>query len=85
MPKYGVYESRAEVDGKLYKAFTNLGVRPTYRVDSPLCETHIFDYNGSLYGKTVRLELIKYLREEKQFSSMEELKQQLIYDKSSII
>jgi len=85
VPKFGVYESRAEVDGKLYKAFTNIGIRPTYRVESPLCETHIFDYDGSLYGKPVRLELINYLREEKQFSSPEELIQQLTYDKSSII
>ena len=85
MPKFGVYESRAFVDGKEYKAFTNIGIRPTWRVDEPLCETHIFDYSGDLYGKTVRIELIKYLREEKIFSSVDELKEQLIYDKSGIV
>ena len=85
VPKYGVYESRTFVDGKEYKSFTNIGIRPTWRVDKPLCETHIFDFSGDLYGKTVRVELIDYKREEKIFKNVEELKKQLDYDKSSII
>ena len=85
VPKYGVYESRTFVDGKEYKSFTNIGIRPTWRVDKPLCETHIFDFNGDLYGKTVRVELIDYKREEKIFKNVEELKEQLDYDKSSIV
>lgn len=85
VPKFGVYESRAFVDGMEYRAFTNIGIRPTWRVDEPLCETHIFDFSGDLYGKTVRIELIRYLRSEKTFSSAEELKEQLTNDKSSII
>ncbi|MBR6393008.1 MAG: riboflavin kinase, partial [Eubacterium sp.] len=85
VPKYGVYESRAEIDGKMFKAFTNIGIRPSFRVESPLAETHVFDFDGSLYGKTVRIELLNYLREEKTFSSLDELKAQLIYDKSSIV
>lgn len=83
--KFGVYESRVFIDGREYKAFTNVGNRPTWRVENTLCETHIFDYSGNLYGKTIRLELIRYLREEKKFSSVEELKEQLDYDKGSII
>ncbi len=85
VPKFGVYESRTFVDDKAYKSFTNIGIRPTWRVDMPLCETHIFGFSDNLYGKTVRIELIRYLREEKLFSSVEELKKQLNYDKSSII
>ncbi len=83
--KYGVYESRAFIDGSEYKAFTNIGIRPTWRLDTPLAETHIFNYSGELYGKDVRIELIRYLRGEKAFSSVKELKEQLDYDKSSII
>lgn len=83
--KYGVYESRCFIDDKEYKAFTNIGIRPSFEVDEPICETHIFDFNGDLYGKTVRLELVRYLREEMKFSSVDELKRQLEYDKSSII
>ncbi len=85
VPKFGVYESRAVVDGKTYKAFTNIGIRPTWRVEKPLCETHIFDFSGDLYGKTVAVELVNYLRPEKTFKDIDELKNQLDYDKSSII
>lgn len=85
VPKYGVYESRAFVDGREYKAFTNIGIRPSFRVESTLCETHIFDFDGDLYGKVVRIELVRYMREEKKFSGVEELKEQLNYDKSSIV
>lgn len=85
VPKYGVYESRAFIEDKEYKAFTNIGIRPSWRVDKPLCETHIFDFSGDLYGKVVRIELIDYKRAEKTFSSVEELKEQLDYDKSSIV
>lgn len=85
VPKFGVYESKAFVDGKEYFSFTNIGMRPTWQVDTPLSETHIFGFNGDLYDKNVRIELINYLREEKKFSSVEELKKQLEYDKGSII
>lgn len=85
VPKNGVYESRAFIGDKEYKAFTNIGLRPSWRVDEPLAETHIFDFSGDLYGKTVRIELIRYMREEKVFNSVNELKEQLDYDKSSII
>lgn len=85
VPKYGVYESRAFVGSKEYKAFTNIGIRPSWRVDDTLCETHIFGFDGDLYGKSVRIELLRYMREEKVFSSVDELKEQLDYDKSSIV
>ena len=84
-PKFGVYESRTVVDGKEYKSFTNLGIRPTWRLEKPMAETHIFDFSGDLYGKTVEVRLIRYLREEKTFASVEALKEQLNYDKSSIV
>lgn len=85
VPKFGVYKSAVVIDGVRYPSFTNIGIRPTWRVDVPLCETHIFNYDGNLYGKCVQVELIDYLREEKEFSSIDELKEQLENDKSSII
>lgn len=85
LPKFGVYESRAFIDGTEYKAFTNIGVRPTWRTDEPMAETHIFDFSGNLYGKIIRIELVRYLREERMFSSTNELKEQLTNDKGSII
>ena len=85
IPKFGVYESRTFVDGREYKSFTNIGQRPTWKVDIPLSETHIFDFDGDLYGRCVRIELVRYLRGEKKFSSVDEVRAQLDYDKSSII
>jgi riboflavin kinase/FMN adenylyltransferase len=85
VPKFGVYQSVTYVGSTAYKSFSNIGVRPTWQTDEPMVETHIFDFSGDLYGKTVRVELLKYLREEKVFSSVDELKKQLIYDKSSIV
>lgn len=85
VPKYGVYESRTFVDGREYKSFTNIGIRPSWRLEKPLCETHIFDFDGDLYSRNIRIELVKYKREEKLFSSVEELRTQLNYDKSSIV
>ena len=84
-PKFGVYASLTTVNGVTYKSFTNIGMRPTWRVDEVLSETHIFDFSGDLYGKVVAIELIDYLRPEKTFKDVNELKEQLNYDKSSII
>ena len=85
VPKYGVYESRTFVDGREYKSFTNIGIRPSWRLEKPLCETHIFDFDGDVYSRNIRIELVKYKREEQLFSSVEELRTQLNYDKSSIV
>lgn len=85
VPKYGVYESRTFVDSREYKSFTNIGIRPSWRLEKPLCETHIFDFDGDLYSRNIRIELVKYKREEKLFNSVEELRTQLNYDKSSIV
>lgn len=85
VPKFGVYSSLTTVDGVTYKSFTNIGIRPTWRVDEALSETHIFDFSGDLYGKVVSIELIDYLRSEKTFKNVNELKEQLNYDKSSIV
>ncbi len=85
IPKLGVYASRAEVDGKEYFSFTNIGSRPTFPEDDVRSETHIFDFDGDLYGKNVRVGLCKFLREEKKFTSIEELVQQLKNDKENAI
>ena len=81
LPKFGVYASTAEVDGKVYLAFTNIGSRPTFPEDDVRSETHLFDFDGDLYGKKVRITLCKFLREERKFSSPEELVKQLSEDK----
>ena len=54
-------------------------------MDVPLAETHIFDFHEDLYGRKITVELVHYLRPEKLFKNVDELKEQLDYDKSSII
>ena len=85
VPRFGVYESRVLIGKRSYKAFTNIGERPTWHVDVPLAETHIFDFHEDLYGREITVELVHYLRPEKLFKNVDELKEQLDYDKSSII
>lgn len=83
IPKFGVYASTAEVDGKIYKSFTNIGSRPTFPEDDVRSETHLFDFDGDLYGKKVRVTLRKFIREERKFDSQEELAIQLTEDKKT--
>lgn len=80
VPKYGVYASRVKVDGKTYPSVTNVGVRPTVGGTSLRSETCIFDFSENLYGKETEVFLIKYLREEKKFSSIDELKKAIEND-----
>lgn len=80
VPEFGVYKTKVLVDGKEYSAITNIGIRPTFRSACPLAETNILDFNGDIYGKSICVELIKYLRGEVKFNSAEELALQLEKD-----
>ena len=83
IPRRGVYLSAVELDGNVYSALTNIGCRPTFGQAAPLCETTIFDYSGDLYGKDLRVSLVRFLREERAFSSEEDLKVQIERDKET--
>ncbi|MEE0946936.1 MAG: riboflavin biosynthesis protein RibF [Acutalibacteraceae bacterium] len=82
--KFGVYMSKAIIDSKEYYGMTNIGLRPTYPAHSPIMETHFFDFHGNLYDKTLRIELLDFLREEKKFSCLNELKEAITKDKEKI-
>lgn len=85
VPAYGVYAAFCEVDGKVYKAVANVGVKPTVNSEgqAPVCETFIFDFNGELYGKSVWVYLCRYIRGEKRFDSVGELALQIERDKQA--
>ena len=83
-PKFGVYETVVIFDGKAHKAITNFGVRPTYPVNNAFCETHIPNFSGNLYGKTVRLRFKKFLRPEQKFDNIQQLKSAIIEDIKSV-
>lgn len=77
MPKFGVYASWAEVDGKMYYGVTNIGVKPTVGSDCVLSETWMPDFSGDIYGKQVRLHLLEFIRAERKFNSLDELKTEI--------
>lgn len=85
IPRFGVYASLAEVDSKEYVSFTNIGSRPTFPENDVRSETHIFDFDGDLYGKKVRVSLYKFLRPEIKFTTPENLIKQLSTDKKTAI
>ncbi len=80
VPKYGVYASRVRFDGRFYPSVTNVGIRPTVGGTSLRSETCIFDFWGNLYGEKIEVFLLEYLREEKKFSSIDELKKAIEND-----
>ncbi len=80
VPKNGVYASAAIIDGKTYPAMTNIGTRPTVGGTARRSETCISGFSGNLYGTNTQVMLIKYLREEKKFTSIDLLKEQLQKD-----
>ncbi|MBQ8167643.1 MAG: bifunctional riboflavin kinase/FAD synthetase [Lachnospiraceae bacterium] len=85
LPPYGAYETRTIVDGRIYKSITNIGNNPTVSDKNNITiETHIIDYQGDLYGKIVKVEFINYIREQKRFHNVEELREQLILDKKYV-
>ena len=79
-PKKGVYAGFAVVDGKEYRAVTNIGSRPTVDGHQVRAESWLLDFDGDLYGKKITLVLLRFLREERKFGSLEELKEQILRD-----
>lgn len=80
----GVYASRAEVDGRMYDAMSNLGCKPTVDGRRRLLETNLFDFDGDLYGRRLRVELLRFIRPERRFGSVEELFRQIEADRRAI-
>ena len=80
----GVYSSKVYVEGEEYVAMTNVGVRPSVDGSKRLLETHLFGFEGLLYGLTLRVELYDKIRDEKKFGSVEELRQQIEKDSNKI-
>ncbi len=74
LPRFGVYASAVHVDGNVYCGVTNIGVKPTVGSERALSETWLPDFSGDLYGKTLRLELLSFIRDERKFPSLEALR-----------
>ena len=79
-PLSGVYESEVILKGKKYKGLTNIGNNPTLENDSFRSETYVFGFSEEVYGETACVMLKRFVRPERQFSSVEELKKQVLSD-----
>lgn len=80
----GVYASTVELDDKSYRAMSNVGIRPSVDGKRRLLETYIFDFEGDLYGRRLSVELGQKIRDERKFSSVDELRERLQADAAQI-
>jgi riboflavin kinase/FMN adenylyltransferase len=82
IPAHGVYATKVILgDGEERVGVTNVGTRPTVSdSDKVTAETHILNYRGNLYGRSVRVEFYSRVREERQFTDVDELKEQIARD-----
>jgi riboflavin kinase/FMN adenylyltransferase len=82
-PGNGVYAVKVWIDNNAYYAMLNIGYRPTFNSESSVkIEVHIFDFDKDIYDKTIKIEFIDRIRDEKKFNNAEELKIQLNMDKN---
>ncbi|MEQ6119537.1 bifunctional riboflavin kinase/FAD synthetase [Reichenbachiella sp. MALMAid0571] len=81
IPGNGVYAVKVMVADQMYDGMMNIGFRPTVDGNSQKMEVNIFDFSGDLYNKYISVSFINWIREEKKFENISELKNQLIHDK----
>jgi riboflavin kinase/FMN adenylyltransferase len=87
VPKRGVYATRLLIEGDpvLYRAVTNIGVRPTVSAeDEVTIESYVLDFDRQVYGKRVRVEFERFIRSERMFANLEELKLQIARDVQAV-
>lgn len=81
-PPFGVYLVKvyiAESNNFRY-GIANLGIRPSFAENDPLLEVHILNFAGDIYGKKLRVEILDFLREQRKFPNIDELKKQIELD-----
>ncbi len=80
---FGVYAAWAYTEEKACPAVVNIGTRPTVSGEGVTVESHLIDFSGDLYGKTLTLAFQKRLRQEEKFESLQQLKAQIQADMKS--
>lgn len=81
-PPFGIYGGRVKIEGeeRSWNAVINIGKNPTLKPDERSIEVHILDFDRDIYGKKICVSLMEFLREEKKFNSMDELKETIKND-----
>lgn len=80
LPPHGVYATMLVLEGTVHAALTNIGTRPTFGETDLTVETHVLDFSGDLYGRTVRLAFVQRLRDERRFEDADALRAQIEAD-----
>lgn len=82
LPRPGAYVATVDLDGKTLPAILNIGSNPTVNDDSDrvFLEAHILDFEGDIYGRRIRVNVLRHIRNEVKFGSLDELKAQLQQD-----
>ncbi|PID60433.1 MAG: riboflavin biosynthesis protein RibF [Ignavibacteriae bacterium] len=81
LPKNGVYLVKVVLDSEKYFGLTNIGLRPTFNnAIKPIIEVYIFDFNKNIYGKKIVVHFLERIRDEKKFTSVDELKEKIKED-----
>lgn len=80
VPRYGVYACRVLLRGKEYGGVANIGRNPTFKEGLLVAETFIFDFKDDIYGEEIVISLLKYLRGEVRFESIDALRTQISAD-----
>jgi len=80
-PRFGIYAVRGRLqDGQVLDGAANLGIRPTFEPARELLEPFFFDFSGDLYGQTIEVELVSFIRDERRFDGIDALKVQMDLD-----
>lgn len=79
-PADGVYAGRCQVDGRAYPAAVSIGTLPTFNEHARQIEAHLVGFDGNLYGRTLRVELIDWLREQRKYPGVEPMMRQITVD-----
>lgn len=80
-PAYGIYAVTGRLgDGRVLNGAANLGIRPTFDPPKELLEPYFFDFAGDLYGQTIEVALVEYLRPEAKFDNLDALVRQMDAD-----
>ena len=82
IPKDGVYLVETIIKDKLFKGMMNIGHRPTIGTNVKSIEVHLFNFNEDIYDEVISIKMISKIRDEKKFSSIQALKEQLVKDEN---
>ena len=82
IPKDGVYLVETIIKDKLFNGMMNIGHRPTIGTKNKSIEVHLFNFNEDIYGQVISIKMISKIRDEKKFSSIQTLKEQLVKDEN---